>query len=99
MSDVFIMLPDMETYSVACFEAMSTGLPVLVSNTGGFPEGVPTHAGFLVSPNHPEDIDMALSKLIADPQLRVRMGLASRSHVMAYHTWDQVAKRYLELDS
>jgi glycosyltransferase involved in cell wall biosynthesis len=96
MADVFVMLTDAEGNSVACHEAMSTGLPVVVSDTGGFIESVPARAGFRVSPDDPKEIDDALSRLIDDPLLRQTMGQAGRSHVQYDYSWDKTAEKFLK---
>jgi phosphatidylinositol alpha-1,6-mannosyltransferase len=95
MADIFVMLPDAEGNSVACHEAMSCGLPVVVSNSGGFVESVPVEAGFRVDPNRPESTDDALRHLVHHPELRADMGRAGRSHVLANYTWDRIAERFL----
>jgi len=97
LGDIFVLLSDLEAYSLACDEAMSSGLPVLVSRTAGFLERVTPEVGFLVDPNNAEEIDAALTKLIVDPLLRCRMGEAGRARILANHTWDRAAEQYLEL--
>jgi glycosyltransferase involved in cell wall biosynthesis len=96
MADVLLMLPNDEGNSVACHEAMSTGLPVVVSDTGGFIESVPAMAGFRVNPDDPSEIDDALSRLITDPLLRQTMGQAGRSHIQHDYSWDRTAEKFLK---
>ncbi len=95
-ADIFVMLPDDEGNSIACHEAMSSGLPVVVSDTGGFLESVPTTAGFLVTPDDTEKIDDALSRLIESPLLRQSMGGAGRAHILDNYSWDKTAERFLK---
>ena len=97
MADIFVMLPDAEANSIACHEAMSCGLPVVVSNSGGFVETVPTQAGFLVNPDAPGEIDDRLVELIANPLLRQRMGRAGRANIIEHLTWDRIAEQFLEI--
>jgi len=97
MADIFIMLSDSEANSIACIEAMSCGLPVVVSRGGGFAETVPDQAGFLVAPDIFEEIDTELMKLIDNPLLRQRMGEVGRLHILDNFTWGRIADRYLEL--
>jgi glycosyltransferase involved in cell wall biosynthesis len=96
-ADIFIMLPESEGNSIACHEAMSCALPVLVSNTGGFPETVPLDAGCLVDPDDQRSIDASLEQLIARASLRNDMGRAGRGHVLQNYTWDHCASRFLEV--
>jgi glycosyltransferase involved in cell wall biosynthesis len=97
LADVFVMLPDAEANSIACHEAMSCGLPVVVADRGGFCESVPPGAGLLVDPDCPEAIDGALAQLVESPGLRAQLGQAARANILAHHTWDQVAARFLEV--
>jgi glycosyltransferase involved in cell wall biosynthesis len=95
-ADIFVMLTDDEGNSVACHEAMSSGLPVVVSNSGGFTESVPATAGFRVNPNDTDSIDDALSRLITTPDLRQTMGHAGRSHILHNYSWEKTADTFLK---
>jgi glycosyltransferase involved in cell wall biosynthesis len=94
-ADIFAMLPDDEGNSIACHEAMSSRLPVVVSDAGGFVESVPATAGFRVNPNDPASIDDALTRLITNPGLRHSMGQAGRDHILGNYSWDKMAERFL----
>lgn len=96
MADVFVMLTDDEGNSIACHEAMSTGLPVVVSDAGGFIESVPASAGFRVNPDDMNEIDNVLSRLITDPLLRQTMGQAGRSHIRYDYSWEKTAEKFLK---
>ncbi len=95
MADIFVMLPDAEANSIASHEAMSCGLPLLVSSNGGFAESVTVDAGQLVNPHDLDAIDTALCTLAGNIGLRKQMGSAARAHVLASHSWDHVAERFL----
>jgi glycosyltransferase involved in cell wall biosynthesis len=94
-ADIFALLPDDEGNSIACHEAMSSGLPVIVSDTGGFVESVPETAGFRINPDNTEKLDDALSRLIENPLLRESMGQAGRAHILDNYSWDRTAERFL----
>ena len=96
MADAFVMLPDAEGNSIACHEAMSSELPVVVSNTGGFIESVPATAGFLVDPHNRQEIDTVLSNVIGDPLVRRAKGQGGRKHIVQNYSWDKIADRFLE---
>jgi len=96
MADILVMLTDDEGNSIACHEAMSSGLPVLVSDTGGFIESVPPNAGFRVNPGNTQWIDDSLSQLITDPLLRQAMGQAGRSHILENYSWEKTAEKFLK---
>lgn len=92
-SDIFVMLPDSEAGSIACLEAMSSGLPVLVSNRGGFDETVDQRSGRAVDiDNQPAIVD-ALGALAGDVALRASLGAGARAVVQERFAWDRLAER------
>lgn len=95
-ADIFVMLTDDEGNSIACHEAMSSGLPVVVSDTGGFVESVPATTGFRVNPDDTASIDAALSRLITNGDVRHAMGQAGRDHILRNHSWEKTADRFLK---
>jgi glycosyltransferase involved in cell wall biosynthesis len=66
-----------EPFGIAIAEAMRSGLPCVVSNTGGSAELVDNECAFLPSPGEPIDVAVAIARLAADPALRSRMGRAA----------------------
>jgi glycosyltransferase involved in cell wall biosynthesis len=58
-------------------EAMSAGIPLIASATGGLPEIV-GDAGFLVQAGDDNSLATAMQKLIDDPVTRRRLGCAGR---------------------
>jgi glycosyltransferase involved in cell wall biosynthesis len=73
-----------EPYGRVVFEAMASGLPVVVSAQGGFSERVDEGvSGFLY--NDIEEAFDAIARLRADDALRLRMGEAAREVALALH--------------
>jgi phosphatidyl-myo-inositol dimannoside synthase len=71
-----------EGLGVAALEAASTGLPVIIGNSGGAPETVRHRTtGFVVDPNDHVDLAGRISALLSDADLRRAMGAAGRSMV------------------
>jgi len=68
-------------------EAMAAGLPIIANAVGGVPEilqeGV---TGLIVTPRSPEAIAKAMLRILSDPELRTRLGVAARARVEAEHT-------------
>jgi len=72
-----------EGIPVALMEAMSAGLPVVATRTGGISELVQDgHNGFLVTPAEPDALAAALERLAADTDLRARLGHAGRETIL-----------------
>jgi glycosyltransferase involved in cell wall biosynthesis len=80
------------------YEYMAAGLPVVASRVGDLPEVMlEGRTGLLCAPDDPADLARALGELARAPQLRARLGAASKAHVLRHHTWGQLAARILEL--
>jgi len=76
--DVFV-LPSLGEGTPNCvIEAMSFGLPVIVTAVGGVPEVVTPDVGILVPPGDDVALAGALQKLAEDKTLRLRMGQCAR---------------------
>jgi glycosyltransferase involved in cell wall biosynthesis len=72
-----------EGIPVALMEAMSAGLPVVATRTGGISELVlDDHNGFLVTPAEPDALATALERLACDTALRERLGHAGRETIL-----------------
>jgi len=78
-ADIFCLASKSEGFPRSTLEAMRAGLPVVVSDVGGAGEAVQEgRSGFVVPPSKVEALRDALAKLVANPELRSRMGAASR---------------------
>jgi len=87
-----------ELLGLVLLESMACGTPVICSAVGGMPEIVEDGVtGFVVPPNDPLALRGRLELLRRDPDLRGRMGRAGRDRVLREFTWDQIARRCLQL--
>jgi glycosyltransferase involved in cell wall biosynthesis len=78
-SDIAVVPSHVEPLGNATLEAMSCGLPVLATVAGGIPEMVVQgETGLLVAPRAPADLAAALARLLADAELRRRLGARGR---------------------
>ena len=69
-----------EGYGVVAREAMAYGRPVVASAVGGLLEAVQDGVtGLLVPPGDPAALRAALERLLADAELRARLGAAARA--------------------
>jgi glycosyltransferase involved in cell wall biosynthesis len=96
--DVLALPSWTEGLPMTVLEAMAHGRPVVATPVGGTPEVVADgETGLLVPPRDPEALAAALRRLLADPDLRRRMGEAGRRRVAEQFTADRMAERVLEL--
>ena len=75
-------------------EAMSQGVPAIVTAVGGMPELV-NHgsAGELVEPRNPRSIADAITKLHRDPSLRAKLGAEGRSRIATVFNIEETIER------
>ncbi len=82
MADVVVHPSHQEGFSNSILEGMSAGRPLVVTNVGGNPEAVRDgENGFVVPSCDPEALASAIQKLLKNPDLRLRMGSASRRRI------------------
>jgi sugar transferase (PEP-CTERM/EpsH1 system associated) len=82
--DIFVLGSLREGISNTVLEAMSSGLPVIASNTGGNPELIEDgKTGALVTPGDRQALADAIAAYVADPDRRIRHGRAARERVLS----------------
>ena len=86
-----------EGFGVVCAEAMAHGRPVVAAAVGGLLDLVlPEETGLLVPPRDVPALRQALRRLLADPELRARLGENARRHVCENFSWDRVTDLTLQ---
>ncbi len=81
-ADLFALPTRGDALPVVLLEAMAHGKPVVASAVGGVPEAVsPGVSGFLAEPGDPASFASAVGALIADRDLREKMGRRAREDV------------------
>lgn len=79
--DVFVLPSLFEGFPLAILEAMAAGLPSVVSDVDANREAVePGSTGYLCPVGQPEPWVQSLTALLADPELRTRMGTRAQLH-------------------
>ncbi|MBA3734360.1 MAG: glycosyltransferase family 4 protein [Actinobacteria bacterium] len=80
-----------EGFGVACLEAMAHGRPVVATGVGGLLDlVVDGETGIVVPPRDPGALRSALQQLLADPELRRRLGAAGRERARERFSWPAV---------
>lgn len=78
-TDIFVMSSILEGLPVAILEAMSYGRPMVVTPVGGIPEAIQDNEnGLLSPPRDPDCLAKQINRMIENPELRSRLGLAAR---------------------
>jgi glycosyltransferase involved in cell wall biosynthesis len=96
--DIYVALSESESFGVAIIEAGAAARPVVVSDAGGLPEvTIDGVTGFVVPRNHPQASADAIEKLVLDPQLCHRMGLAGRNHVEEHYRWSDCITKMVKV--
>ena len=95
--DVCVCSSTGEGFSNVLLESMACGKPVIATNVGGNAEAVSPESGILVSPQMPEEIAQSAIRLIADPMLRRKMGIAGRMRAECKFSIDSMVRAHESL--
>jgi len=95
----FVVMPSLlEATSLSAMEAMASGKAVLSTNVGGLPFLVRGEEnGILVPPADPSALANGMKRLLADPELRTRMGTSGRQRVEEDLDWSKIARQTLDI--
>jgi glycosyltransferase involved in cell wall biosynthesis len=87
-----------EGLPLVALEAMAHARPVVATPVGGTPEVVEDgRTGILVPPRDPRTLAAAVDRLLADPELRRRMGAAGRQRVAERFSPESMTRRVLAI--
>jgi glycosyltransferase involved in cell wall biosynthesis len=93
---IFCLPSRQEGFGIVFLEAMAHARPIVAARAAAVPETVSDgEVGFLAEPNDPDAFARGLAALLADRDLRRRMGEAGRRRVEDYRA-DRVAGMFLE---
>jgi glycosyltransferase involved in cell wall biosynthesis len=98
ISSIFCMPSYVEPFGIAPVEASLARLPVVGTATGGILESVvPEKTGILVEPGNVEQLQAALERLLASPELCAAMGAAGYEWAQQFrwpHVTGQIVKAF-----
>ncbi len=103
LADIFILpsrherYNDYEGFGIVFLEAAACGLPVIGSDSGGIPEAVASEkTGLLVEAKDPEEIALAIEKLLKERTLAETLGKNGRTRVKEHFTWEIITQRFID---
>jgi glycosyltransferase involved in cell wall biosynthesis len=79
------------------FTALGFGVPLVLTDVGGFPDFAAAGAAELVPPGNAAALHDALADLLGDPARRATLAMATLRLADEGHGWDAIARAHLEL--
>jgi len=96
--DIFVLPSESEMFSVAVLEALSAGLPVVVTSKNGTSDKVFDQYSLVrFDPDRPDIMNNELMKLIKNENTREAIGINNRKLYEDYFTYDKYVIRMKEL--
>jgi glycosyltransferase involved in cell wall biosynthesis len=93
-ADIFVFPSTTDTFGNVIIEAQASGMPVVVSDSGGPKELVEDKANGLITKSHDvDDFTRAVRTLVVDSALREQMGNRARESVID-RTWPAAFRKF-----
>ena len=97
IADLTVVPSIYEPFGLVALEAMASGCPCLVADTGGLREVVPNdHVGLRFRSRDAASLGQMAERLLTDAQLRDRLVAEASEHVLTFD-WADTAERVAEL--
>ena len=98
ISDLCVVPSLYEPFGLVALEAMASGCPCIVADTGGLREIVPPdeRVGLRFNGGDPEHLATMVERLLSDPELRERLVIEASEHVLRFD-WGDVARQTARL--
>jgi glycosyltransferase involved in cell wall biosynthesis len=97
-TDIYLLPSLFEGTPVTLIEAMFEGMPIVTTATCGMKDVIEDgRNGLLLPLRSPDAIVSAIERLLADPQLRARLGREARAEAVEKYNWQRVAEPLLQV--
>jgi glycogen synthase len=97
ISDLTVVPSIYEPFGLVALEAMASGCPCLVADTGGLREVVPNEdVGLRFRSRDPRSLGAMAERLLTDDELRDRLVAEASEHVLSFD-WADVAREVADL--
>ncbi|HEX5000251.1 MAG TPA: N-acetyl-alpha-D-glucosaminyl L-malate synthase BshA [Terriglobia bacterium] len=98
VADILLLPSQDESFGLVALEAMASEVPVIATRVGGLPEVVEDEEdGFLREPGAVDEMADCAMRILADGDLRARMGRAARAHASRDFCSRKIVPRYENL--
>jgi len=100
IADLCVVPSIYEPFGLVALEAMASGCPCIVADTGGLREVVPSgeRVGLRFNGGDAEHLGVMIERLLVDTELRDRLVTEASEHVLRFD-WDDIAQRTLAVYS
>jgi glycogen(starch) synthase len=94
IADLCVVPSIYEPFGLVALEAMASGCPCIVADTGGLREVVPPgeRVGLRFNGGDAEHLGVMIERLLIDVELRDRLVMEASEHVLRFD-WDDIARR------
>jgi glycogen(starch) synthase len=98
IADLCVVPSIYEPFGLVALEAMASGCPCIVADTGGLREVVPRgeRVGLRFNGGDAEHLGVMMERLLVDEALRDRLVAEASEHVLSFD-WDDIAQRTLAI--
>jgi glycogen(starch) synthase len=98
IADLCVIPSIYEPFGLVALEAMASGCPCIVADTGGLREVVPVgeRVGLRFNGGDAEHLGVMIERLLVDDELRDRLVTEASEHVLRFD-WDDIAQRTREI--
>ena len=96
IADLCVVPSLYEPFGLVALEAMASGCPCIVADTGGLREVVPREAGLRFRARDPRALARMVERVLTDDGLRDRLVTEASEHVLRFD-WGDVARRTIEV--
>jgi glycosyltransferase involved in cell wall biosynthesis len=97
LASLFVYPSFFEGFGFPPLEAMSCGVPVIVSNSSSLPEVV-GNGGIMIDPNKPDEIFEAMKEILTTPELKKKLIEKGLEQAKKFD-WNKSAREFLKIIS
>jgi len=95
-SQIFVLVSNWEGFPISTLEAMSAGLPIIVTDVGGAGEAITNGVeGFVIKKGDSQSLKEKIEYLQKNKEVRQNMGKAARATYEAHYTFNHMYQKTL----